>query len=106
MLWWTVGRGLGSVTWRAFYFQTGEINILPWRVRGVFFSTEHRAVPSEFQAPRYRAEPAIGPDEPQADPNLPAVQSHQRETRPGPGQQEGERQRRRRSGTRLDTSDR
>lgn len=74
---------------------------------GCFFSsTEHRAVPSEFQAPRYRAEPAIGPDEPQADPNLPAVQSHQRETRPGPGQQEGERQRRRRSGTRLDTSDR
>lgn len=107
MLWWTVGRGLGSVTWRAFLFPDRWNKYFCLNVFGVFFfSTEHRAVLSEFQAPRYRAEPAIGPDEPQADPNLPAVQSHQRETRPGPGQQEGERQRRRRSGTRLDTSDR
>lgn len=59
--------------------------------------TEHCAVPSEFQAPCHRAEPAVGPDEPQVDSDLPAVQPHQRETRPGPRQQAGERQRRRRS---------
>lgn len=60
----------------------------------------HGAVSSQLQAPCHRAEPPVGPDEPPLDAHLPAVQSHQRETRPGPGQQEGERQRGRRSGAR------
>lgn len=47
---------------------------------------ELHAVSPELQAARDGAEPAVGPHEPQADPNLPAVQQNQRETRPGSGQ--------------------
>lgn len=61
---------------------------------------ELRAVSSELQAACDGAEPAVGPHEPQADPNLPAVQQNQREARPGSGQQEGQRQRGRRRGSR------
>lgn len=60
----------------------------------------HGAVSSQLQAPCHRAEPPVGPDEPPLDAHLPAVQSHQWETRSGPGQQEGERQRGRWSGAR------
>lgn len=66
---------------------------------------ELRAVSPELQAPRNRAEPSVGPNEPPADPDLPAVQPHQRETRPGPEQQEGQRQRGRRGGTRYQKHD-
>lgn len=60
----------------------------------------HGAVSPQLQAPRDRAEPPVGPDEPPLDAHLPAVQPHQREARAGPGQQEGERQRGRRGGAR------
>lgn len=48
---------------------------------------------AQLQAPRNGAQPSVRQDEPQVDEDLSALQQDEWEARPGPGQQEGGRER-------------